>query len=569
MQPNTRRALAISIVDWTFIFVILANDFLAFLPGFLAFGIILYLFYSFGFGVSSLIFETMFGSNSFTNLNRPKRLFSIFLVTVCASVICGSPTELNLISVPGTYPALFLISFVGGGALFTYALAHEMLKQTNMQVLQGPIHGFWMRVERTGKNDDYRHFWMTVQGSPTNITSKLALGVWIYAPALSITFVALVLVLLLYETLYLSLVLDALLILWFIYTLVSKLRPAFVMRNIEADTGKALAETLPSYYRFGPKPMFVSLCLLSDLLAIIINAHPFVILFLFFPSSFMDAKLLGAVSVVLFLFAPLISYQLYFWWLLLRRSSLFLRVWLGQYEGVCRIRKLPLWSVVLFSVTWYPLIIQELLLGHHFYPYNGTLSLSFFFSVRLADAISIMIFIFLFIVYGLALVKLVRTRETNLTKGEILNDNILYGFISIAIWASAAVVWVVTQGDFPRLAILALYITFAFTYLPDVSRLIEQKFRQGSWKKRICYYGSIFVAVAFIIVLSRALSIIDTSFGLAALAALFAFLIFFLWFDARWAKLEAESIHTSTKVDLRFSSEFSIQPTCTTACLGI
>ncbi len=279
--------------------------------------------------------------------------------------------------------------------------------------------------------------------------------------------------------------------------------------------------------------MFISLCLLSNLLAIIVNANPFIVMCIALPHLLGNPETIGAISLFLILFAPLILYQLYFWWLLLKRSPIFLRVWHGQDENLPKIKTMPLWATTLFLVVWYPLLMQEFLLGHHFYPYKGELSFSFLFSLGLRDAIAIFVLALLSATYGIGLIRLTRIKETKAKESEIYRDNIIYGFVSLCLWASAGLVWFLTQAEFPASAITMLYITLSFTYLPDLVRLIERKFTKGSWMRRIFYYGSPLAVVASAITMATAFSLFDTVFAFPSLTALFALFLFFLWFDIR------------------------------------
>ncbi len=143
-------------LNWTLILVVLADDFFGFLPSFPFFGIVAYLLYMLGFEVSRHLFEIMFGKNSFLSMNKSKRLFAIYLIVLFTSYAFGSPPQLNLVSSPEIFPAVLVFSLLVGGLLFSYLLTKEMLEQTNLTTLSGPIPSFWRKVEKNSRNDDYR-----------------------------------------------------------------------------------------------------------------------------------------------------------------------------------------------------------------------------------------------------------------------------------------------------------------------------------------------------------------------------------------------------------------------------
>jgi len=532
--------MLVHVFDWTFIFVVLINDFLNFLPSLLLFGSYVFILYRLGCEVSPYFLEIIFGKNTFLTITKSRHFFAIYLVILFTAIALGSPPTLNLVSIPEISSAALIISLLVGGALFTYFLTKEMLRQSDLDEFTGPIPKFWSRVEGTEKNDDYRKRWKIMRDMPSGITKKLSTVIWTYAPASSIVFLALILAWLFHSTLYFSLILDAILITWLVSAFISRFGLTFISKKLRADTEKAIAQSLFSgYHHFGPKTIFVTICLMSFLIAIIFNAHPFIVLCLALPSALGDMETLGATSFVIILFIPLVTYQLYFWLMLIKRSSVFLRVWQGQSKSlVGKVKTLPHWAIALFVITWYPLITQEFLLGHRFYPHMGKLSLSFLFSLSFKDFVSIFVFAVLSVAHALSLFKLVRRKETGVTMREILLDNILYGLVSLALWTSSALIWILTQASFPGTALFSLYLTVTFFYLPDLARRIEQKFARGSWIRRLLYYGSPMASIALAFTLGVTFSILDTPFFFTSLAVLFAIFMFFIWFDMKAAKFE-------------------------------
>ena len=516
------------------------------------FGVVTYLFYRLGLEVSPHIFRIMFGKGSFPTFGKAKHLFSMCLATLFAGISSGSPPQLNLVSVPAFFPIALFFSINVGGLLFIYFLGKEMLNHSDLQRLTGPIPGFWRRVERKGVNDDYRKHWKSIQVMPSSSTKRLAKIIWIYGPASAILLLTLVIAGLLYAILFFSLVLDAILVVWLLATFLSKLELGFRRKRFDADTEKTLVQSIFSgYHPLGPKAIFVLLCLMSNAFAILISSSPFIIVALDLPSALGSLVRLGAMSFVLILFTPLMSYQLYFWWLLLKRSSAFLQAWRGQNLGSNKTKALPLWSIFLFSITWYPLIAQEFLLGHHFYPYKEILSLEFLISLDFNDIIAVIVFTLLSLIYWLGLIKLVKIRETAVQKSEILHNNILYGLISLTQWTSVALISTLTQEVFPRRPIILLFLTLTSIYLPDLARTVEQRFTEGSWTRRILFYGSPIAAIAFTFLLAWIFSIIDTLSIFISLAALVVLFLFFLWFDTKMTESDSKITTKSSKNNLK------------------
>jgi len=531
------RASLFRLFDWIAIIVVFVNDFYDFPPNYLFFIVVTYLFYRLGLEASPHIFRIFFGKKSFLTTGKSKHLFALCLVTLFSGISFGGSPELNLISAPELFPIGFISSMLVGGLLFIYFFGKEMLIHSDLPKLAGPIPSFWRRVERTGANDDYRKQWKNIQSMPSSNTKRLATVIWIYSPCTAIFFLAFVLAWLLYLTLHFSLVLDAILVAWLIITFLSRLGLTSIRKKLEADTERTLVQSVFSgYYRFGPKTIFVSVCLISTVVAIIANSSPFIVVSLALPSALTDIVRLRAMSVVLILFTPLVSYQLYFWWLLLKRSSVFLRVWNGLSVSTRKVKALPHWSTFLFLATWHLLILQEFLLGRHFYPFKGVLSLSFLISLNFNDATALVAFTLLSIAYWIAFIKLLRIRETNVAKSEILRDNILYGLIPLSLWTSEALIWYHSQGDFPRSVIIVLYITVSFAYSPNIARIVDNKFSEGSWTKRICYFGFPITLIGFFFLLASALSFLDALSAFISIVALVALFLFFLWFDAKMEK---------------------------------
>lgn len=526
-------------LDWLFIVLVIINDFISLLPSVLFFVFIAYLLYRLSYEIALPLFEILCGQGAFSAISTSRHLFAIYVVILFSSIVLGSPPELGFPSNPTFLPITFPSSLFVGGLIFTYFLAREMLRQTDLPKLAGPIPGFWRRVGKIGKKEDFIEEWKMTHKMAPGTERKLVRVMWIYGPAFSLVFVALIAVWLFASLLYFSWLLDGILVVWLICSFLSRFGLASLFRNLKADTEKTVSKSLLSgYSRFGPKTMFVSIFLMSNLLGIVVNAQPFVRTCLQFPSALGERTHL-AFSFVLLLFAPLVSYQLYFWWLLVRRSSFFLAVWHSRRQSVRKAKTLPRWAIMLFLATWFPLIIQEFLLGPHFYPYKGNLSLDFMFSLHLNDFLPVAVLALISAAHAIGLLKMAKRRETSVTSNEILHDNFLYGLVSIAVWMSAAFITALTQTTSTELVLILLYITLISTYFPDVAQLIEQRLRKPSWLRSICYIGYPTFNVALVFYLVAALSIYDKFSAYTLITALFALFLFFVWLDVKWTEFES------------------------------
>ena len=528
----------ILIVDWAVVLTTVLDDFLNFLPGFLFLSLTAYIIFRLGYEVSNSLFEKMFGRSVLVQTRRAKGLFSLLLMSLFVALACGSPLKLDIIQNPRAFPPVFVFSLLLGGSIFAYLFSKELLRCSDLGRLSGPIPSFWRRTEKTGKDDDFRKNWEKTVEMPKGLAKKLSMMAFIYAPALLFVFVAMVFAAIFCFTLYFSIIFDIVILGWLAFMILQRLRLTRVVSRPERsklEIDKSFIQAfLSGYFHFGPKTIGVSLCLVADLGAIVYNASPFLVLCSSLPSFLTSPGKLATVCFPIILFGSIVSFELYSWWLMARGTSNFLQAWHHEHERLSRTKPLPLWATLLFAIAWYPLIIQEFLLGPHFYPYNKELSLAFLTSPGLRGWIAISVFVSMTTMCIYGLIKLAREEAIQMSEKKVLIDNRKYGLVSTCLWISATLVWMFSESESPKLPLTALYIVLVAAYMADIARFIDKKFPKNSWVHRVLYYGFVLGLIAFSLVLALQFAIFDAASVYVVLALLCVLFVFFVWLDAKW-----------------------------------
>jgi len=399
----------------------------------------------------------------------------------------------------------------------------------------GAIPAFWRTIVKHWPTD-FKDYWKTVQAMSPSIIKRFAIFAYTTPPAFAIFLFAMVFAFILEAALLFSFVFDAIVIIWLLTFLLRRFKITPTKR-FKFDTLKTLGESLvQSYHPIGSKTVFMLLNELSYLMAVTICAQSFYILFLSLPSFLFDTRALGAILSLLLLFTPMISYQLYFWHLLVKRGVVFLRAWGGKGRNIPKTRKLELWALTLFTFAWYPLIIEDFFLGHHFYPTIEGLSLSFLFNLDFNGVVAMVFVAIQSIVYAGGLLRLVRIKTPTLENISIFRDNVIYGLINLGLWSSVTLVLELTQIVSPWMGIFMFYVTFTSFYLPDLSRLIERKFKKHPWIQSIGYWGPPFAVLCSYYVLGMMLMNVNPVFTYAILIGLVILACFAAWTKAKFAK---------------------------------
>jgi hypothetical protein len=530
------------IVDWGIVLATVLDDFLNFLPGFLFLSLTIYIIFRLGYEVSNSLFGIVFGRSVLVQTKRSKGFFSLLLMSLFVALALGTPLKLNISPYPGAFPAILVFFLLLGGSIFTYLFSKELLRYSDFGRSSGPIPSFWRRSEKTGKDDDFEKNWKKTIQMPEGIAKKLSIAAFIYAPALLLVFVALVIAAIFSLTLYFSIVFDIVILGWLAFmstraTLQRLLLTRVVSRpkGTKPEIEKSFIQSfLSGYSHFDPKTIGLSLCLLADLGAIVYNASPFLVLSSSLSSFLMSPGKLAAIFFPIILFGSIVSFELYSWWLMAKGTSNFLQAWHYGHERLSRTKPLPLWATLLFALAWYPLIIQEFLLGPHFYPSNKELSLAFLTSPGLHGWIAISVFVSMAIMCIFGLIKLAREEAIQMSRKDILIDNRKYGFVSTCLWISAALVWMFSESASPKLPLTALYVVLIAAYMADISRFIDKKFPENSWAHRVLYYGLDLGLIAFSLVLASQFAIFDATLVYVVLGLLCLLFVFFVWWDAKW-----------------------------------
>lgn len=520
-----------------FAIAVLIDDFTDFLHPLLFLGIVTYLYYRLSYELSSIFFKVLFDKAKLTREVRLKHYFATCVIISFIVLVLGAPSELvGAASVPFNNAALAFICWVLlGGFIFIFSFTKEMLKQSDLYRHTGAIPAFWRTTHKHWPTN-FKDYWKTVQAMPPSIIKKFAIFAYTTPPAFAIILFAIVFAFILEVALLFSFVFDVIVITWLLTVLLRRFKIT-PRKRFKFDTLKTLSESLvQSYHPIGSKTIFVLLTELSYLMAVTICAQSFYILFLSLPSFLFDINALGAILSLLLVFTPLISYQLYFWHLLVKRGAVFLRAWGGKGRNIPKTRKLELWDLTLFSFAWYPLVIEDFFLGHHFYPTREGLSLSFLFTLDFNDIVAIVFLAIQSIVYAAALLRLVRTRTPTLENISVFRDNVIYGLINLGLWSSVTLILELTQIVSPWIGILMLYVTFTSFYLPDLSRLIERKFKKHPWIQSIGYWGLTFAVLCSYYVWVMMLMNVNRVFTYAILIGLTILACFAVWTKAKFAK---------------------------------
>lgn len=525
------------VLDWTFAITVLIDDFTDFLPPLLFLGIVTYLYYRLSYELSSIFLKILFGRIRLTRKVRLKHYFATCILTSFIVMVLGAPSELiGAASVPFyNFDLAFICWLLLGGSVFIFSFTKEMLKQSNLHRHTGAIPAFWRTIDKHWPTD-FKDYWKTVEAMPPSMFKKFAIFAYTAPPAFAIILLSMVFAFILEAALLFSLLLDVIVIGWISIVFLRKFKIVPKMR-FKFDTLETLGESLlQSYHPIGSKTVFVLLNELSNLMAVTICAQSFYILFLSLPSFLFDTRTLGATLSLLLLFTPMISYQLYFWHLLVKRGAVFLRAWGGKGRNIPKTQKLELWALVLFTFAWYPLIIEDFLLGHHFYPTIEGLSLSFLFDLDFNGVVAMVFVAIQSIVYTGGLLRLVRTKTPTLENISIFRDNVIYGLINLGLWSSVTLILELTQVASPWMGFFMLYVVFTSFYLPDLSGLIERKFKKHPWIQSIGYWGPPFAFLCSYYAWGMMLMNVDRVFTYAILIGLTILACFAVWTKAKFAR---------------------------------
>jgi hypothetical protein len=523
------------LLDWAIAFTIVANDFYAFLPSLLFLMLTAYVLYRIGYHVSTGLFRLLFNKSSLKRTNKASHLFAVYLLTVFLGISVGSPPSLGLISSSELLPATLFLTLVLGGAVFSYLFTEEMLKQTDMQKMEGPIPSFWNKLEKTGRNEDFASQWNRAQQTPSKLAGKVSKMVLIHSPSLVLIFIVLMSAELLYLTLFFSILFDAILVAWLLAAVWARARSTSA--KISPDAERGLTQTLHSgYYRLARKTISVTIALVSTLIGTLLSYSSFIIASFAIPYALERTESLEGLVRFIVLILPLVSYQLYYWSLLLRRSSSFLRASRNLSIETRKVKKLPVWAAALFATTSCILPAQELLLGHRFFSTEGKLSFAFILSPSHSDLLAILTVALFSILALTGLVKMLLKKETCISRKNIVRDNILYGVVLASVWFSVTLQLFVTGTSPPQNAVLLLCFSIAMLYLPDFAEKITLKFYQRPRLKSAFYYGIPILVLVAIIDVAAVFSIIETLYAVVFSAAFVILFVFVLWLDLATTK---------------------------------
>jgi len=521
--------------DFVVASAIIINDLSAFLPNVLFLALTAYIVYRIGYQVSNNLFWLLFNKSSLKETRNASHLFAVYLLTVFLAISFGSPPSLGLVSCSELFPIALLLSLVLGGVVFSYLFTKEMLKQTDLQNMKGVIPSFWNKLEKTGKEEDFESQWKKAQRTPSKIARTVLKTLLVYSPSIVLIFVVLMNAELFYFSLFFSMIFDAILVGWIVLTVWARVKRTSA--KIGHDAEESLAQALHSeYYRFSQKAVSLTIAMISTMIGVLSSFSSFIVACLAIPSVLTKAYALEGLVGFIILLAPLVSYQLYYWSLLLRRSQIFLRASRNLSLKTQKAKVLPVWSAVLFVVAGFILPVEDLLLGHRFFSYNAQLSLSFIQTPSKNDLLAIGIAALISIIAFAGLVRMLLKQETNVVRREVLRDNILYGVILASVWFSVILQLFITRTSPPQYAVFLLFFSTAMLYLPDLAEKIKVKFSQRPILRSIFYYGVPIVILISIIDIAAVLSIIETLYAVVFSIAFVILLVFVLWLDLRFVR---------------------------------